>query len=426
MAKIRGGARRKGRISTFLQYLFYCRCVLPLFLIQKGAYAAADFVCDDMSFQRDLLPFPRDDAAYSHLRGADGSRCLWPVPACDSADAPITEGESEGSRASTRPILSKVLRPSAEPALKVSSNECDHSDACMASPDAKRIPRGAPKGARAETAQDLSTVESNKLSQSQRRKDRELRCSNRWLREGLNSLNEMSGQPSGSDATSLSAAQSTAVSRLAREYHSVGKRDCDPSPLRAFQSLLGTKSGYSGEADGSSGNVAVFRHGTVKFPSVAAGVRCLSESLPEPWRSKLTDGRSLLRDPQEVQRILNDSGNRCAMDPVLRTHKRELGRFLSDLWRRDMAEMGSATDIRVGIFFVHRKDDKLRMIVDPKITNLICRDPPYTALPGTSNLAEMECLPSQQLTFASGDVDCCYFQYRLPPAMRSLFGLPMV
>ena len=91
-----------------------------------------------------------------------------------------------------------------------------------------------------------------------------------------------------------------------------------------------------------------------------------------------------------------------------------------------MAEMGSVTDIRVGIFFVHRKDDMLRMIVDPKITNLICREPPYTALPGTSNLAEMECLPSQQLTFASGDVDCCYFQYRLPTAMRSLFGLPMV
>ena len=83
--------------------------MVVLLISTSGPYAAADFVCDAMSFQKDLLPFPCVDAAYSHLRGADGSRCLRPAATRDSDDAPTTAGESNDSRVIARPVLSQVL-----------------------------------------------------------------------------------------------------------------------------------------------------------------------------------------------------------------------------------------------------------------------------------------------------------------------------
>ena len=266
------------------------------------------------------------------------------------------------------------------------------------------------------------------LSQSQKRRARQHRTTNRWLLSGLESLNEMSGLGDVSGPSVCTNSQRTVVTKLAGRYASVGQCCTKDTPLRAFQSLLGSKTGYGGDAAATAtGSVATFRQGAVKFPQVKAGVRCLSDILPAPWSHRLRDGQSLLRNSEEVQHILSrDDRPRCAMDPVLGRRTRELGRFLSDLWRRDMIELGSDSDIPCGIFFVRRKEGLLRMIADPKLANEICSTPPYTPLPGSSSLGELECAPGEELWFASGDVDCCYFQYTLPPAVRALFGLPGV
>ena len=39
-------------------------------------------------------------------------------------------------------------------------------------------------------------------------------------------------------------------------------------------------------------------------------------------------------------------------------------------------------------------------------------------------MRDMEVPPGSNLHMASGDVDACFFQYKMPPGLRYLFGLP--
>ena len=113
------------------------------------------------------------------------------------------------------------------------------------------------------------------------------------------------------------------------------------------------------------------------------------------------------------------------MDPVLRRRGYDYGWHLSDLYQRGITEFGDpGKDVCMGMFFVKRKDDLIRMIVSPDVSNKLCEAPPYCPLPSSSALAELSVEPGEKLYKASGDVDTCFFQYSAPPKLRWLFGLP--
>ena len=86
------------------------------------------------------------------------------------------------------------------------------------------------------------------LSQSQKRRARQHRTTNRWLLSGLESLNEMSGLGEVNGPSVCINSQRTVVTKLACRYASVGQCCTKDTPLRAFQSLLGSKTGYGGES----------------------------------------------------------------------------------------------------------------------------------------------------------------------------------
>ena len=113
------------------------------------------------------------------------------------------------------------------------------------------------------------------------------------------------------------------------------------------------------------------------------------------------------------------------MDLTFRRRGFDYGWCSSDLYSKGLTEVGDVgRDLCMGIFFVKEKDDLIRMIVSPAITNLVCRTPPYTPLLSSSALADLQAQPGCTLHKASGDVDCCFFQYLAPESLRWLFGLP--
>ena len=264
---------------------------------------------------------------------------------------------------------------------------------------------------------------------SQRRRGRQSRFAERWLVQGLESLNQLAGFDDDPGDSSLSSSQSAMVSRMLSDYRRWGKPDHSISPARAFATLLGGGTGYadgpSSVQHGTGGN-ATYRRGAVKLPSVGAAVQDLSSILPEPWRSRLERGTDLLRDPAESKELLDQVNDPCALDPVFRRRGYDLGFLLSDLLDKGMCELGADADVVTGLFCVERKDGLLRLIVDPKISNIICKPPPYTSLPGGASLRDMEVPVGSQCSMSSGDVDCCFFQYRMPVSLRHLFGLPSV
>ena len=141
----------------------------------------------------------------------------------------------------------------------------------------------------------------------------------------------------------------------------------------------------------------------MKLPPTATKVD-ICELLPEPWASGLRDGGCVLRNAATRRQILDDKAGCVVMDPVLRRRGYDYGWHLSDLFSRDLTEIGDPDkDVCMGMFFVKRKDELIRMIVSPEISNRLCEDPPYCPLPSTASLAELNVAPGETLTKASGD-----------------------
>ena len=265
-------------------------------------------------------------------------------------------------------------------------------------------------------------------SSSQKRKARTQRSTEDWLCHGLQSLNQLAGFRGDPGGKVLSVPQPHMVRRLMKDCVAVGKPTHAYTPVRAFQSLLGVGTGYvdASPAHLATGSQTVYRRGAVKLPSAAAAVVELSSIVPQPWRHRLEDGHSLLRDPCEAQLLIDAVDAPCALDPVLKRRGYDLGWLISDLFEKDMCELGRSSDVKVGVFVVARKDGLQRLIVDPKITNLLFKTPPYTALPSPASLAAMQCSSGADVHVRSGDVETCFFQYKLPASLRSYFGLPSV
>ena len=108
----------------------------------------ADFVCDAMSLQRDLLPFPTSDTAYSHLRGAYGSRNLKRASDSASRDSPdkpahsherCLESESRDAPRIAAPKISSYMRRASGCASKDALDKTDPFKAAAASVAAAAI-----------------------------------------------------------------------------------------------------------------------------------------------------------------------------------------------------------------------------------------------------------------------------------------------
>ena len=187
-------------------------------------------------------------------------------------------------------------------------------------------------------------------SQSQRRRVRKHRVNEDCLRCGLDALNDLAGL-SGKDASDkLSGLQKDVVGRLARDYHAVGLVDYDGTPLRAWQSLLGSRTGYASN-DAVTGGFAFFMRGCVKLPD-RGGVVELADCLPPSLARLLGDCSGPLRDEMSCQEKLAQLEGTAVLDPIVRIRGADYGELLLDMHTRGLIEPGTAGDIEMSLFFV--------------------------------------------------------------------------
>ena len=152
------------------------------------------------------------------------------------------------------------------------------------------------------------------------------------MQERASALNEMAGFTVGDHDATLAPLQVRAVKQFVKFYQACRNRVGDWIPSRAYQVLLGAKGGYTDDPVVSNpGSVAVYKRGTVKFPSASPGVQDLVEILPTGWRNWLADSSNLLRDPLVARPLIDALPSGCALDVVLRRRTSGYGWFLSDL-----------------------------------------------------------------------------------------------
>ncbi|CAK0911836.1 unnamed protein product, partial [Prorocentrum cordatum] len=217
-----------------------------------------------------------------------------------------------------------------------------------------------------------------------------------------------------------------AVRRLAQLYGRVGPPPSDMTPLGAWQTLQASRNGYADVmAEGAS---TTYRKGAMALPRAAAGRVRLVDVLPPHLQSLLSDSSQMLREPEARNFALGEAPRVCAMDPVLQRHGYQFGECLSELLSAGIIERAAEGSIieRAGIFFVPKKDSSLRLIFDTRRSNAHFQDPPYTLLASGEALANLEVDAAEGVAVASGDVECCFYQYELPAWARAFFGLPAV
>ena len=240
-----------------------------------------------------------------------------------------------------------------------------------------------------------------------------------WANSGVSAINSLAGLgPSTSrDKTPLQ------LSRIVDANKDVGQPPSSLSPAGALRELCRESLPYLTEDAGP----ASFKPGLVALPELSQ-TACQSESaLCSEHRDRLDGaGSTLLNSVDATQRALLDADlEKPYVDPAFRSPK-VYGQFLSDLSKRGIICFKLNGKSYLGMFFVHKKDGKVRLIFDTRLTNCYFGPPPKVRLPTASALSGVECLPGQELFFAGGDIDTCFYRISAPEAARKYFTLPPV
>ena len=115
-------------------------------------------------------------------------------------------------------------------------------------------------------------------------------------------------------------------------------------------------------------------------------------------------------------------------DPELADNHSTYGDFLTRLHAAGMLRFRASHETcgALGIFFVRKKDDSLRLIFDTRKLNMRFKDPPKTELPTASAMSNIESFDSSNVYLGSGDIKNAFYSLRVPDALSDLFTLPRI
>ena len=91
--------------------------------------------------------------------------------------------------------------------------------------------------------------------------------------------------------------------------------------------------------------------------------------------------------------------------PDLRRSRAKRRQLISLLQNKGMITFRRQIHSRVGLFFVWKKNQMIRLIVDARSTNAKCRLPPHTALGSLSAVSELDLSDSELAAAAELDLD---------------------
>ena len=80
----------------------------------------------------------------------------------------------------------------------------------------------------------------------------------------------------------------------------------------------------------------------------------------------------------------------CSMDPVLLRKPAEYAHFVAQLLQRNIIRFTCTPKSRLGIFFVRKKNGKLRLIVDCRKVNAVFRTPPKGHVVSSAVFGDLE------------------------------------
>eukprot|EP00438_Fugacium_kawagutii_P025616 Skav209719 [mRNA] locus=scaffold528:209114:215555:- [translate_table: standard] len=246
----------------------------------------------------------------------------------------------------------------------------------------------------------------------------------------IGALNRMYGRPSGPNffgrpsEKSPSLAQSKTSEFVLQATKSLGP----PPDFSGPEALCALRVSEGYESLPSSSPLGAYDPAKVSLP--AEGMQ------PVPLASLWGSGgqqqvehfsQQHLLQPDLVQHRLADSGvQRCYQDPQF-NNVGTYASFLQKLHGLSLIEFSTQpSKEQVGIFFVKKKGDRLRLILDCRRSNCHFSDPDPIHLATGEAMGRMHLLPNETLHTVSADLQNAFYTMEMPENLRPYFGLRRV
>jgi len=247
-----------------------------------------------------------------------------------------------------------------------------------------------------------------------------------WANDAVDTVNQLYGHGEVVSETIPNAAQEACLTRLKERFSEVGCPPPDLSPAGAFQELCGTVAGYGDGVDEAGPRVNYRPGHIVSLPSDSCLPVDPSGQLTGIDFDRWSSWKSLLlREPREAALLQSSLGlKQPYSDPGLVGNRVEYAKFLKHLAKLGLVRFGRSRKSTVGLFFVAKKDGRLRLIFDTRIANCVFVEPPHTELPTSAAFSKLEAPVGTPIYLAQSDLDNAFYHLLLPPGLSEFFVLP--
>ena len=180
--------------------------------------------------------------------------------------------------------------------------------------------------------------------------------------------------------------------------------------------------------DQTVGSVANYDPEKVSLPSDGWKPIPLAELWGRNGRGRVDNFvRDQLLPPDVAQELVAASGvKQLYFDRRLKQRK-VYAQFLKRMASSNLVDFSlSPPREEVAIFFVTKKNNKLRMIIDARRSNSHFKPPSGVSLCTGESLGSIELGPDEQLTICQADLKDAFYHLELPEELRDVFGLPGV
>ena len=205
------------------------------------------------------------------------------------------------------------------------------------------------------------------------------------------------------------------------------KPDTAPSQEEAAKTLLRGRVSYDTRDDYTT--AVPYESGSVSLPEDVSNSKDVRELLDAEDR-QLIEGwqESMMRSSRELDQLNNDYGEIVPFwDRKLQRNSKEYRQLIKKLddlgliaWTTEPMEFAS-------IFFVAKKDNSQRLIIDARRANRRFKRPPHVDLITSEGLSRIEQYgegdDDYRFTMGLGDVNNCFHRLKMPPGMHRCFAL---
>ena len=122
----------------------------------------------------------------------------------------------------------------------------------------------------------------------------------------------------------------------------------------------------------------------------------------------------MLLTGEELEGVLESGYPSTYHDPVLKSNRKKYLSFLQDLHQCGVIDFAPKVKVELGLFFVFKKNKKLRLIIDARAANLHFRRPPSKNNSSLAALSHVRVAKGQRLYLSQYDVKDFFYRIAIP------------